>query len=141
MYKRQAEWSNFLADGPALRPGLAKGTFDAFLLMPRGQRDEEFHTAVCELLSEWGATVPVPLVDSVQIVSDHSGGLTLAIPDYLDRVRAPNRPYPPASDPGRAPPVRRNTASRTCSSAPTRRAAAAVWSHASATSGAATSYP
>ncbi|MFZ1373411.1 MAG: FAD-dependent oxidoreductase [Nostocoides sp.] len=96
-----AEWSNFLEDGPALRPDLAKGTFDAFLLMPRGQRDEEFHTAVCELLSEWGATVPVPLVDSVQIVSDHSGGLTLAIRDYLDRVGAPNRLYPPDSDLGR----------------------------------------
>lgn len=45
------------------------GNFDAFLLMPRGTRDEEFHTAVFELLSEWGATVPVPLVDSVQLVS------------------------------------------------------------------------
>lgn len=28
--------------------------------MPRGVRDEEFHTAVCELLSDWGSTVATP---------------------------------------------------------------------------------
>lgn len=94
-------WDRFREDGPALRPGLQKGKFDAFLLMPRGARDEEFHTAVCELLSEWGATVPVPLVDSVQLVSDNGGGLTLAIRDYLDRVGSPNRLYAPESEVGR----------------------------------------
>ena len=96
-----AEWANFREDSVALRPGLAKGKFDAFLLMPRGARDEEFHTALCELLSEWGATVPVPLVDSVQIVSDDSGGLTLALRDYLDRVGSPNRLHSPDSEVGR----------------------------------------
>ena len=55
-----AHWSHFLADAPALRGGLAKGKYDAFLLMPRGVRDEEFHTAVCELLSDWGSTVAAP---------------------------------------------------------------------------------
>ena len=55
-----AHWSHFLADAPALRGGLAKGKYDAFLLMPRGVRDEEFHTAVCEMLSDWGSTVATP---------------------------------------------------------------------------------
>ena len=46
-------------------------------------------------------TVPVPLVDSVQLVSDNGGGLTLAIRDYLDRVGSPNRLYTPESEVGR----------------------------------------
>ena len=46
-------WSHFLEDSSALRPGLAAGKYDASLLLPRGVRDEEFHTAVCELLSDW----------------------------------------------------------------------------------------
>ena len=37
--------------------------------MPRGARDEEFHTAVTELLSDWGSTVADPEVEAVQIVS------------------------------------------------------------------------
>ncbi len=60
-----AHWSRFLTDAPTLRAGLAKGKYDAYLLMPRGVRDEEFHTAVCELLSDWGSTVATPEVVSV----------------------------------------------------------------------------
>ena len=39
--------------------GWPTGKYDAYLLMPRGVRDEEFHTAVTELLSDWGSTAPV----------------------------------------------------------------------------------
>ena len=41
---------------------MATGKYDAYLLMPRGARDEEFHTAVTELLSDWGSTVADPEV-------------------------------------------------------------------------------
>ena len=41
-----AHWDRFREDSERLRPGLAKGKYDAYLLMPRGQRDEEFHTAI-----------------------------------------------------------------------------------------------
>ena len=88
-----AHWSHFLADAPALRGGLAKGKYDAFLLMPRGVRDEEFHTAVCELLSDWGSTVATPEVETVRIVSPAPDALTLAIRDFLDRMGMPNRTY------------------------------------------------
>src|SRR5438093_656912 len=44
------EWSRFTTDAPAHRHGLASGKYDALMLMPRGARDEEFHTAICELL-------------------------------------------------------------------------------------------
>ena len=57
-----AHWDHFLADAPGLRGGMAKGKYDAYLLMPRGVRDEEFHTAITELLSDWGSTVPQPEV-------------------------------------------------------------------------------
>ena len=96
-----AHWSRFLTDAPTLRAGLAKGKYDAYLLMPRGVRDEEFHTAVCELLSDWGSTVATPEVVSVRIISPVADALTLAIRDYLDRMGLPNRVYPPDSDVGR----------------------------------------
>ena len=96
-----AHWSHFLADAPALRGGLAKGKYDAFLLMPRGVRDEEFHTAVCEMLSDWGSTVAAPEVETVRIVTPAPDALTLAIRDFLDRMGMPNRTYPPDSEQGR----------------------------------------
>jgi thioredoxin reductase (NADPH) len=96
-----AHWSRFLADAPALRAGLARGKYDAYLLMPRGPRDEEFHTAVTELLSDWGSTVAAPEVDSVRIVSPAADALTLSIRDFLDRMGLPNRVYDPESATGR----------------------------------------
>ncbi|HYN65821.1 MAG TPA: FAD-dependent oxidoreductase [Ornithinibacter sp.] len=96
-----AHWSHFLADASALRSGLATGKYDAFLLMPRGVRDEEFHTAVCELLSDWGSTVARPEVETVRIITPTPDALTLAIRDLLDRMGMPNGTYPPDSDQGR----------------------------------------
>ncbi len=93
---------DFLAMSDELRPGLAKGKFDAYLLMPRGIRDEEFHYAVTELLSDWGSTVAVPEVDTVKIVSPVHDVLTLGIRDYLDRMGMPSRIYDPESEQGRA---------------------------------------
>ena len=96
-----AHWDRFLADAPGLRPGMAMGKYDAFLLMPRGVRDEEFHNAITDLLSDWGSTVPDPEVVAVKIVSPVRDGLTLAIRDFLDRMGMPSRVYEPDSDGGR----------------------------------------
>ncbi|GAB3200403.1 FAD-dependent oxidoreductase [Nocardioides hungaricus] len=96
-----AHWDRFLADAPGLRSGMATGKYDAFLLMPRGVRDEEFHNAITDLLSDWGSTVPDPEVVSVKIVSPVRDGLTLAIRDFLDRMGMPSRVYAPDSDGGR----------------------------------------
>ncbi|MGZ5400299.1 MAG: FAD-dependent oxidoreductase [Nocardioides sp.] len=96
-----AHWQRFRADAAGLRPGMALGTYDAYLLMPRGIRDEEFHAAIVELLSDWGATVAAPEVDAVRIVSPVGDALTLAVRDYLDRVGMPHRVYTPDSDTGR----------------------------------------
>ena len=95
-----AHVSRFIDDGPLLRSGLAAGKFDAYLLMPRGVRDEEFHTAVTELLSDWGSTVAAPEVESVRIVSPVDDVLVGSIRDFLDRMGMPSRVHAPDSEVG-----------------------------------------
>ena len=95
-----AHWSRFLTDAPALRRGMATGKYDAYLLMPRGARDEEFHTAITELLSDWGSTVADPEVPSAKIVTEGNDPLVVAIRDFLDRMGMPSHTYPPASEVG-----------------------------------------
>jgi thioredoxin reductase (NADPH) len=97
-----AHWSRFAEDAVRLRDGLAKGKYDAYLLMPRGVRDEEFHTAVCEMLSDWGSTVAQPEVETVRMVADVDTALTASIRDFLDRMGMPARTYPSDSEMGRA---------------------------------------
>ncbi len=96
-----AHWDRFRTDAAGLRPGMATGKYDAFLLLPRGIRDEEFHSAIVDLLNDWGATVAAPEVDSVRIISPTRDALTLAIHDYLSRIGAPNSIYTPDTDVGR----------------------------------------
>jgi thioredoxin reductase (NADPH) len=96
-----ARWDRFREDAERLRPGLAKGKYDAYLLMPRGQRDEEFHTAICELLSDWNQTVATPVVETIRLVSPTSDGLTLAVRDFLDRIGFPHLVHDPDSEVGR----------------------------------------
>ena len=45
-----AHWEHSARTPTGLAPAMAKGKFDAFLLMPRGPRDEEFHTAISSTL-------------------------------------------------------------------------------------------
>ncbi|HEY3527782.1 MAG TPA: FAD-dependent oxidoreductase [Nocardioides sp.] len=96
-----AHWDRFRYDAERFRPGLAKGKYDAYLLMPRGHRDEEFHTAICELLSDWNQTVAPPVVESLRLVSPTSDGLTLAVRDFLDRIGVPHLVHHPDSEVGR----------------------------------------
>lgn len=95
-----AHWDHFVADAPGLRGGMAKGKYDAYLLLPRGTRDEEFHHAVSDLLSDWGSTVPDPEVVTVKIISPVRDGVTLGIRDFLDRMGMASRIYPPDSEVG-----------------------------------------
>ena len=97
-----APWERFLEDANRLRAGLAKGKYDAYLLMPRGVRDEEFHTAICELLSDWGSTVAQPEIETVRLVAPGQDALTLGIRDFLARMGMPHRLYAPDSEIGAA---------------------------------------
>lgn len=96
-----AHWERFRLDADLLRAGMTSGKFDAYLLMPRGPRDEEFHTAITEVLADWGSSVAEPEIDAVQIVTPQVDPLTVAIRDFLDRMGMPFRTYPPDSEIGR----------------------------------------
>jgi thioredoxin reductase (NADPH) len=95
-----AHWDHFMDDAAALRPGLATGKYDAYLLMPRGARDEEFHTAVTELLSDWGSTVAAPEVVAAEIVTPTPDTLTAQVRDFLDRMGMPSAVVHPDSQRG-----------------------------------------
>ncbi|MFC7404135.1 FAD-dependent oxidoreductase [Georgenia alba] len=91
----------FLRDAPALRAPMANGKYDAYLLLPRGPRDEEFHSAITDLLSDWGSTVPEPEAVTAKIVTPATTALTLEIRDFFDRMGMPSRTYHPDSEVGR----------------------------------------
>ena len=95
-------WENFREDAEQLRPALAKGKLDVVALTPRGPRDEEYHSAVIDLLNDWASTVGGHEVDSVAIVTPGREGLTDLLRDYMDRVGIPNRVHDPDSELGRS---------------------------------------
>lgn len=90
-------WDRFTVDAPPLRLAMAKGKYDAYLLMPRGPRDEEFHNAITDLLSDWGSSVPDPEAITAKIIATESA-LTLEIRDFFDRMGMPTRVYRPDSE-------------------------------------------
>jgi thioredoxin reductase (NADPH) len=94
-----AHVDHFRERADELRHGLATGKYDAYLLMPRGVRDEEFHTAVTELLSDWGSTAPV--VPTVHIVSASLDPLTVALRDFAYQMGMPAEVVAPDSATGR----------------------------------------
>ncbi len=84
-----------------LRPALAVGRLDTYLLIPQGPRDEEFHTAIAEYLSEWGASTSTPEIAGVRIVDDGGQPAVAGIRDFLDRMGSPWTRYSPDSAVGR----------------------------------------
>lgn len=94
-----AHVSRFRARADDLRGGLASGKYDAYLLMPQGVRDEEWHGAVTELLSDWGSHAD-PVSASVQVVSPQVDALTTAIRDFCYQMGMPARVLDPASPEG-----------------------------------------
>lgn len=94
-----AHIDHFRARAEEPRPGLAAGGYDAYLLMPRGVRDEEFHTAITELLSDWGSAAPV--VPTAFIVSPTLDPLTVALRDFAYQMGMPAQVVSPASETGK----------------------------------------
>ena len=84
-----------------LRPALAVGRLDTYLLIPQGPRDEEFHTAIAEYLSEWATTTSTPEVAGVRIVDDGNQPAVAGIRDFLDRMGVPWSRYLPDTEVGR----------------------------------------
>lgn len=94
-------WDVFRASAPRMAEGLRAGKFDTFLLMPRGVRDEEFHNAITDLLSDWGSSVAGPEIDGIRIVTPTVTPLVMQVRDFLDRMGMPNRTYAPDTEQGR----------------------------------------
>ncbi|WP_151523811.1 FAD-dependent oxidoreductase [Serinicoccus kebangsaanensis] len=95
-----SHWDHFRQGAVEMRTPVATGAIDAFMLMPRGKRDEEFHVAVGELLNDWNATVATPEVESIQIINPEKDALTRELLDYLGRVGAPTGVHTPESEAG-----------------------------------------
>ncbi len=96
-----AHTSRFRVRVEDLRGGLAAGKYDAYLLMPQGVRDEEWHGAVTEMLSEWGSHAD-PAYATVEVVSPTVDALTTAIRDFCYQMGMPARVLDPASPEGAA---------------------------------------
>jgi thioredoxin reductase (NADPH) len=94
----RAEYSGML---PQLREALGHGRIDTYLLIPTGARDEEFHTAITEYLSDWGWTAAAPVVVNVKIVDEPGSAEASRIVDFLDRMGISHNRYPPDSEVGR----------------------------------------
>lgn len=95
-------WDDYRAHRESLRVAQTSGRVDAALGVPRGDRDEEFHTAVTELLSDWGWTVGDPVVASIDLISPTGLAATAHIRDFMDRLGIPYRlltPDAPAAQP------------------------------------------
>ena len=88
----------FRASLEPLRASLAQGEIDAYLMLPSGPRDEEFHAAIAESLSEWGWSVSTPEVVLVEIVAEEGGVKSRRLGDFLDRMGTPHRVYQADSD-------------------------------------------
>lgn len=70
----------------ALQTAQQRGGLDAYLLIPRGVRDEEFHGAVTDLLSEWSVTSSRPVFPAVTIVCEPNCTRTARLRDFCERM-------------------------------------------------------
>jgi thioredoxin reductase (NADPH) len=86
---------------PRLREALGHGRIDTYLLIPTGARDEEFHTAVTEYLSDWGWTAAAPVVINVKLVDEPASAEASRIVDFLDRMGISHSRFTPDSEVGR----------------------------------------
>ncbi|MFC7752431.1 hypothetical protein [Tsukamurella soli] len=85
-----------LAEAAAVsRDLIADSRIDSVQLIPRGPRDEEFHSEVSGLLSDWGWTVAVPEAPVAKVVAEPNDPAAAGIRDYLERMGMPHTVYSP----------------------------------------------
>lgn len=92
----------FLEHGRELRPEMSRGTFDSYLLMPQGVRDEEFHNAITDLLADWNSTVTNPEVILGRIIATETDALVQDLQDFIDRMGMSSVVDAPDSETGEA---------------------------------------
>ena len=83
-----------------LHESLAEGRLDLYLMLPQGARDEEFHTAISETLSDWAQSASYSEIDGTRIIADGPSPDLTRIRDFLDRMGLPNTVHAPDSPAG-----------------------------------------
>ncbi|MFN8125206.1 MAG: FAD-dependent oxidoreductase [Candidatus Nanopelagicales bacterium] len=89
-----------MSDRPRLLDGFATNLLDAMLLHPQGPRDEEFHGAISDLLSDWNSTVATTPTGLIQVVTAGDDSVTREVCDFLDRSGYPHEHHAPDSETG-----------------------------------------
>jgi thioredoxin reductase (NADPH) len=95
-------FDRFIEQGRELRQEMSKGTFDGYLMMPQGVRDEEFHNAITDVLADWNSTVAAPEVIGAWIIATEVDGLVHDLQDFLDRMGVASEVCDPDSSAGKA---------------------------------------
>lgn len=90
----------FRGSVPLLRESLAEGRLDLYLMLPQGPRDEEFHTAMSETLSDWAQSFGLSEIDGTRIIADGPSPDLSRIRDFLDRMGMPNTVHAPDTPAG-----------------------------------------
>lgn len=86
---------------PAMMDALGNGTIDAYLMLPQGPRDEEFHGAISEQLSDWGSTVNHSEIEGIRVITDEPNPDTARIVDFMHRMGVPFTVHAADSEIGR----------------------------------------
>ncbi|MEP6798551.1 MAG: FAD-dependent oxidoreductase [Lapillicoccus sp.] len=94
--------AHYSANLARLRTALGEGRLDTWLGIPTAPRDEEFHAAIVEMLSDWSWSSDAVEVDGVQVVYDAKSADVARVIDYLQRMGLPHRRYHTSTDVGQA---------------------------------------
>ncbi|CAN5429128.1 FAD-dependent oxidoreductase [soil metagenome] len=68
----------------ALAAATLTGVIDTVLLQPSDRRDEEFHTAISEYLSDWFTVAGTPLVQALRIVAEPDDARAVELLRWFD---------------------------------------------------------
>lgn len=86
----------------ALAAATLTGVIDTVLLQPSDRRDEEFHTAISEYLSDWYTIAGTPLVQALRIVAEPDDPRAADLVRWFDGSVIDVGLLAPDSDEGRA---------------------------------------
>lgn len=81
-----------------LRDAQSNGLIDAYFVIPQGPRDEEFHAAITDLLSDWTWSAGAVAIDNAHVLADGPSADVARVRDFLDRMGISTRMVEPGSE-------------------------------------------
>ncbi len=94
-------FERFRGSVAVMRESLANGSIDGYLMLPQGPRDEEFHSAISDLLSDWGSSVNTSEIEGTRLISDRPSADLSRIRDFLNQMGMPYTIHRSDSEAGR----------------------------------------